>query len=44
MPRAKTTQQFIEEASKIHKNKYNYQYVDYINNKTKLIFELYSKH
>ena len=37
MPKAKTTQQFIVEASKIHNNKYTYQYVDYINNKTKVI-------
>ena len=40
MPKAKTTEQFIVEASKIHNNKYTYQYVDYINNKTKVIIDI----
>lgn len=32
----KTTEQFIEEAKKIHGNEYDYSKVDYINNRTKL--------
>ena len=37
MAKAKTIQQFIKEASKIHNNKYNYEHVIYINNQTKVI-------
>ena len=33
----KTTGQFIEEAKKIHRNKYNYSRVEYIDNRTKII-------
>lgn len=34
---AKTTEQFIEDAQKVHGNKYNYDKVKYENNKTKVI-------
>ena len=34
---AKTTEQFIEDAIKIHGNKYDYSKVNYINNKTNII-------
>ena len=34
--RRKTTEQFISEASKIHKNEYDYNKVNYINNSTKI--------
>ena len=34
--RKKTTEQFIEEAKKIHGDKYDYSKVEYINNKTKV--------
>lgn len=33
----KTTEQFIEDARKVHGNKYNYDKVKYKNNKTKII-------
>ena len=36
MPVKKTTEQFIEEARKVHGNKYNYSKVQYVNNCTKV--------
>ena len=36
MSKRKTTAEFIEEAKAIHKNKYNYSQVEYINKKTKV--------
>ena len=36
MAKAKTSEQFIEEAKKIHGNKYNYSKTVYINNRTKV--------
>ncbi len=36
MPRTKTTQEFIQDARKIHGDKYDYSLVEYINSKTKL--------
>ena len=35
--KSKTTQEFIEQAKKIHKNLYNYSKVRYINNQTKVV-------
>ncbi len=34
--KTKTTEEFIEEANKIHNNKYDYSLTNYINNKTKV--------
>ena len=36
MSKRKTTEQFIEEAKRIHGNKYDYSLVDYINKRTKI--------
>lgn len=36
MAKKKTIEQFIQEAKKIHKDKYNYDYVEYKNDKTKI--------
>ena len=36
MSRRKTTEEFIEEARKVHGDKYDYSKVEYINNKTKI--------
>lgn len=36
MSKKKTTEEFIEEAQKVHRNKYNYSKVEYINNKAKV--------
>lgn len=33
---AKTTEQFIKDARKVHKDKYGYDKVNYINNETKV--------
>lgn len=37
MPRRKTTEEFINDARKVHGNKYNYSLVDYIGSKLKVI-------
>lgn len=36
MPKKMTTQEFVDRASKIHRDKYDYSKVEYINNKTKV--------
>lgn len=36
MSRKKTREEFIERANIIHKNKYDYSLVEYVNNKTKI--------
>jgi len=36
MAKRKTTQQFIEDAKKVHGNRYNYKLVDYKNSRTKI--------
>lgn len=35
--RTKTTEEFIEQANQLHKNKYDYSKVDYVNSKSKVI-------
>ena len=35
--RRKTTQEFIEQAEKVHKNLYDYSKVKYTNNQTKVV-------
>jgi hypothetical protein len=37
MPKKKTTEEFIQDAIKIHGDKYDYSKVEYINSKTKVI-------
>ena len=36
MSRKKTREEFIERANIVHKNKYDYSLVEYVNNKTKV--------
>jgi len=36
MPRRKTIEEFIEDARRVHGDKYDYSEVDYKNNKTKV--------
>lgn len=37
MSKRKTTKEFIENAKKVHGDKYNYDKVNYINNKSKVV-------
>ena len=43
MNRKKTTQQFIEDAKRIHGDKYDYSKVEYINNRTKVCIMCHKK-
>ena len=40
MPKKKTQEEFVEEAIKIHGDKYDYSKVNYVNAKTKVIIIL----